>query len=197
MRLALLGFLRVPRASIAAGFLRMCGLALLMGWAQGCSVAEGEDSFTLEIATTVEIPAGGPTDSALLEFPVLGGLTELDLSRTSAFESRGYLPEDVKQVTVTSVKLSALGPPGQDLNFLGEVRVLVDTEGVPTKLLARADDFPPGTERVQMEASTDNVMAWLIGLPGRIHVVALASQRPARATQVELRFKFDLVVRVY
>jgi hypothetical protein len=107
---------------------------------------------------------------------------------------RGYRAEDVDFVALESATVTVTAPAGQDLGFLGELRLYVEAPEQPRRLMARA--IEPTGRSVELELTEDDLKAWLVGTPGHITAEGVRSQRPELRTSLEVRVQFEVSVKV-
>lgn len=181
------GRMAAARAGVAAG------LAVLMVGVTGC---DDIDNFDVEVKDQVVLQGGGVLEGLLGEFPQLDGFTRIDLAQTAEFEERGYSPDDVDHIRLSSMTLRVLDPDGQDLAFIGEMRVVLDNPDRPAITLASQTNFPAGEGEVAFETSDANLKSYLLGTRSSITFEVDDSRRPAQDTRVEVHAVFDVDIDV-
>lgn len=160
----------------------------------GCDNIEKVDQFSLGLTTGVSLAETTPQNPTISTFPDLPGLTTFDLSEHEGFVRRGYRAEDVDFVALESATVTVTAPAGQDLGFLGELRLYVEAPEQPRRLMARA--IEPTGRSVELELTEDDLKAWLVGTPGHITAEGVRSQRPEQRTSLEVRVQFEVSVKV-
>ncbi|MGK0359830.1 MAG: hypothetical protein ACI9U2_002136 [Bradymonadia bacterium] len=154
------------------------------------------DNFDVEVKDQVVLQGGGLLEGLLGEFPQLDGFTRLDFAQSAEFEERGYSPDDVDYIRLSSLIVRVLDPEGQDLAFIGEMRVILDNPNLPALTLATQTDFPAGEGEVAFETSDSNLKTYLLGTRSSITFEIEDSRRPPQDTQVEIHAVFDVDINV-
>ena len=177
----------------AAGWTRgLFAVAVMLGFV-GC---DDLDNFDVEVNDQTVLQGRGVLEGLLGEFPQLDGFTRIDLAQSAEFEERGYSPDDVDHIRLTQLVVRVLDPDGQDLAFIGEMRVTIDNPNLPPLVLAVQSDFPVGDGEVAFETSRSNLKRYLLGTRSSITFEVEDSRRPPQDTRVEIQAVFDVDINV-
>lgn len=160
------------------------------------SCADELDNFDVTVKGEATIPAATLVETLLQSFPALEGFGQIDLAQSQEFQNQGYSPSDVDSVRTKRLVMRVVSPAGQDLSFLGTVRFLVSTPGLPEKLLAEQTEFPEGAAEVAFEVVRDDLKSYLLAKEGTITTEVEDTSRPEQETVVEVEVTFDVDVNV-
>lgn len=166
---------------------------LLLAALFGC---DDLDNFDVEVKDQAVLQGGGVLEGLLGEFPQLDGFTRVDLAQSAEFEERGYSRKDVDHIRLERLTVRVIDPDGQDLAFIGEMRVTIDNPDLPSLVLATQDDFPVGEREVAFETSDANLKNYLLGTRSSITFEVDDSRRPPQDTRVEIHAVFDVDINV-
>lgn len=178
--------------TLCSGIFQTRGI-LLMGMLAclfSCDSIQTTDAFDIELEATARLPAG--EGMAPLAYPGLGPLLDVDLAERNEFVDRGYTAADARSVELVAVTVQAMQPPAQTLDFFGEVRVVVASEGQPAFVAARG----PGADQriVQLDAPGGDLGDYMVGERGTIALQAGASDYPSVETTLRVQLRFAVKI---
>lgn len=163
---------------------------LLFVVAFGCDKIQTTDAFEIRLEATARLPAG--EGDAPLAFPGLGRLLDVDLADRPEFSDRGYDAGDAKNIELVRVHVHAVQPPAQTLGFFGDLRVVMDSDGLPA--LVAAQGKGEAGRRVTLTPQGTDVRDYLAGRRGVISLQAGASQYPPVETTLRLELIFEVAI---
>lgn len=163
---------------------------VLMILALGCDKIQTTDAFEITLEATARLPAG--EGQAPLAFPGLGRLLDVELSSRPEFTDRGYTASDATNIELARVHIFAVQPPAQTLGFFSELRVVIDSDGLPA-LVAAQGKGEAGRLLTLTPQGTD-VREYLAGRRGVISLQAGPSTYPPAETTLRLELIFEVTI---
>ncbi|MFT7581571.1 MAG: hypothetical protein ACI9MR_003249 [Myxococcota bacterium] len=177
-------------ASRITSALSLVGVLVTLPPLGGCDALGELDNFEIAVKSSATIPGAAEAEQVLAEFPEIGGLDGLDLTRSATFQNGGVDASKVKTVEISTLVLTALEPAGQDLAFLGTVVFHIGSPGQPRVEIARRTGFPAGAASVELEANGRNLKAYLVASEATITATLLDSTHPDSEVLVQVETVF-------
>lgn len=171
--------------------LRWLSLLSLLIPLLACDKIQTQDTFDIQLEASARLPAG--EGMAPLAYPGLGALLNVDLATRSEFVDRGYDADDVASLELVEAHVTAVQPPAQTLDFLSDLRVVVDTEGQPAFVAARGPSN--ASRQVTLETPGGDLSAYLLGRQGVISVQAGPSDYPDVETSLRVSLRFTVQIK--
>lgn len=163
---------------------------LLLVFTLGCDKIQTQDSFEIRLQAIARVPAGdGP---APLAFPGLGPILDVDLADRLEFTDRGYTADDAERLELRAVNVFAVQPPAQTLDFFGDLRVVIDTDGLPAVVAAQGSGSP--TRQTALVAQGTDMRDYLTNRRGTISLQAAESQFPPVETTLRVELTFEVTI---
>ena len=101
--------------------------------------------FTIEVeeSSTVEIESAGPLGEVAELVGNLGfdGFTEMNIVESEELANQGVSPGDIEQAQVAYFALTVEEPADGDLSFINAMDIFVESDGLPTEMVASQSDF--------------------------------------------------------
>jgi hypothetical protein len=168
----------------------LCLLILACLTGAGCDTIQTNDAFEIELEATARLPAG--EGMAPLAYPGLGAVLDVDLAERNEFTDRGYSADDARSVQLVDVTVMAMQPPAQTLDFFGELRVVIASQGQPAFVAARG----PGADRrmIVLDAPGGDLGDYMVGERGTVSLQAGASDFPPVETTLRVKLRFAVAI---
>ncbi len=110
-----------------------------------CNACGDSSLFTIEVAesSTVEIEGTGPLGGVTELVGNLGfdGFTEMNIVESEELANQGVSPGDIEEAQIVHFSLTVEAPEDGDLSFIESMDIFVESEGLPTELVAAQTDF--------------------------------------------------------
>ncbi len=182
-----------PRLTRPLHLLAAAALLTSVACADGTSL----DNFDVEVSEQTTLPGATPLDLVFNNFPQLDAFTRFNISDSQDFQNSRYSPDDVDSVQLTAFSLTSVQPDTQDLTFLGQLVLYLETSGLPRKEIARCDTFPPGQTRVAFQTTDDDLKAYILARESTLTVDVKNSRRPPQETTLKVDATFDVDIKIF
>ncbi|MDF1561728.1 MAG: hypothetical protein P1V51_01720 [Deltaproteobacteria bacterium] len=174
--------------------IRPLTLAFLI-FATGAATCGGIDRIRIRETATAEIPP-----STLLE-NLVGDLgfsqfATLDLSQNQELQNQGIEKHQIDHVYLQELALQITAPPsGQDFTFIDRLEFFVESDGLPTELLAAGGPFAADLTAVNLDVE-DVDLAPYVTAPSMAITTQVQGRRPRERTTIEASLRFQVDVNV-
>ena len=157
-----------------------------------CEKIDEWTQFNMDYTSSVSIPA-----TLGIDLPIDIWTPNIPSNSEEEFESNNTAKNLIEKIVLTSLSMEITSPEDSSFDFLKNIEVYIEADGLEEKKIAWLEDIPKtGLKKIELETSPDDLKEFIKKDNYKLRTKTVSRQLVSHDTEVEIRNSFFVDAKI-